>query len=120
MKLSLVITYLLFWSLYVVSKSRSISYAFVDPTQCRLLRGDLRLEILDLAGGVVLNGGGGASGGSNKYKYKGEYNDKYKLCITEHMMMFLMMGKGNTSMILSAKGIQRGLIKGSLYIRCHF
>ena len=50
-----------------MSKSRSISYAFVDPTQCRLLRGDLRLEILDLAGGVVLNGGGGASGGSNKY-----------------------------------------------------
>ena len=48
----------------------------------------MRLEILDLAGGVVLNGGGGASGGSNKYKYKGEYNDKYKLCITEHMMIF--------------------------------
>ena len=91
MKLSLVITYLLFWILYAVSESRSISYAFVDPTQCRLLRGDLRLEILDLAGGVVLNGGGGASGGSNKYK--GEYNDKYKLCITEHMMMFLMRGR---------------------------
>ena len=94
-----------------MSKSRSISYAFVDPTQCRLLRGDLRLEILDLAGGVVLNGGGGASGGSNKYK--GEYNDRaYDDVLNE--------GKGNTSMILSAKGIQRGLIKGSLYIRCHF
>ena len=93
MKLSLVITYLLFWILYAVSESRSISYAFADPTHCRLLRGDLRLEILDLAGGVVLNGGGGASGGSNKYKYKGEYNDKYKLCITEHMMMFLMRGR---------------------------
>ena len=53
-----------------MSKSRSISYAFVDPTQCRLLRGDLRLEILDLAGGVVLNGGGGASGGQTNTNTK--------------------------------------------------